>query len=64
MLVLEKIRAHNFKSSDPSQMFLLSLTETYKALDHKRQLSVQRQFIEILEYEFNDQEEERRESST
>lgn len=61
MLVLEKIRSHKFENTtDHSTMFLLSLAETYKTLDIKRQLTVQRKFIHILEVEFNEQEEERR----
>lgn len=56
MLVSEKIRSHKIEKSDPTDMFLQSLGETYKKLDHSQQIRVHRRFIEVLEEEFNEQE--------
>ena len=59
MLILQKIRDHKVERTEPTDLFLLSLAETFKTLEHWRQLRVHRRYIEILEQEYNEQEYDR-----
>ncbi|XP_043475017.1 uncharacterized protein LOC122510609 [Leptopilina heterotoma] len=56
MLVLEKIKSHTIQKQDPTDMLFSNFSETFKRLDTVRQLRVHRRFIEILEHEFTQQE--------
>lgn len=63
MAVLEKIQSHTIPKVDNIDMLFSNFSETFKKLDTIRQLRVHRKFIEILENEFSNQENQRQDNS-
>lgn len=58
-LILEKISSHNFQKPDPVDLVLMTLGPMFRQLEDKRQRRVHRQFLQILDDELNDQDDER-----